>query len=266
MSLFAADTAVRADTPGTFSGQLAAAWNIGDNPNGGYMVCCALRAMAAAIEHPDPLSVTTHFLRPGMPDMPFQVQIEILRHGRSMTTAEAHLLQDGKVRLVVLAAWGDLAQQAGIDAEYSTEPPTQAEPDDCLQRSEAAQNIHLPILSRLDTRLDPACVEPANNPVADVRGHIRFVDGTPPDTLALALFCDAFPPSPLLRIGHQGWVPTLELTVHIRRRPAPGWITACLRSDDLQAGRMVESGQFWDSQGHLVAQSRQLGLVMHREE
>ncbi len=40
-------------------------WNIGENPNGGYLIIPALRAMQLREEHPDPLSVTAHFLRPG---------------------------------------------------------------------------------------------------------------------------------------------------------------------------------------------------------
>ena len=93
-------------------------------------------------------------------------------------------------------------------------------------------------------------------------GWIRFVDGTPPSTLALPLFADAFPPSLFSRFGRVGWVPTIELTVHVRRRPAPGWIQARFECDDLADGRMVESGTLWDSTGRVVARSRQLGLLL----
>ena len=58
------------------------------------------------------------------------------------------------------------------------------------------------------------------------------------------------------------WVPTIELTVHVRRRPASGWMFAHLACEDLSGGRMIESGMLWDSSGALIAQSRQLGLVM----
>jgi hypothetical protein len=33
------------------------------------------------------------------------------------------------------------------------------------------------------------------------------------------------------------------------------------RTHDLSDGRMIEDGALWDSQGQLVVQSRQLGLV-----
>ncbi|MEM7365418.1 MAG: thioesterase family protein, partial [Pseudomonadota bacterium] len=93
---------------------------------------------------------------------------------------------------------------------------------------------------------------------------IRFQDDTPADTLAAVMFLDAFVPSVFGVLGVIGWVPTLELTVHVRRRPAPGWLLGQFRTRDLAEGRMIEDGLLWDSQGQLVAQSRQIGLVMQR--
>jgi acyl-CoA thioesterase len=122
----------------------------------------------------------------------------------------------------------------------------------------------LPILGRLDTRLHPDHARAGQLPVAEISGWNRFVDDRPPDTRSLLLFTDTFPPSPFSMLGVIGWVPTIELTVHVRRRPAPGWIQARLHCEDLHQGRMVESGALWDSNGDLVAQCRQIGLVMDR--
>ena len=62
-------------------------------------------------------------------------------------------------------------------------------------------------------------------------------------------------------LGVIGWVPTVELTVHVRRRPAPGWLVGRFATSDLAAGRMIEDGCLWDEQGHLIVQSRQIALV-----
>jgi acyl-CoA thioesterase len=59
-------------------------------------------------------------------------------------------------------------------------------------------------------------------------------------------------------------VPTIELTVHLRRRPASGWVLARFECDDVEGGRMIESGTLWDSTGAVVARCRQLGLVLAR--
>ena len=97
---------------------------------------------------------------------------------------------------------------------------------------------------------------------AETSGWIRFRDGRPPDLLALALFADAFPPSIFRLLGRVGWVPTIELTVHFRARPAPGWVRGRFLTDDLTDGRMIETGELWDATGTLVARSRQLALLV----
>jgi acyl-CoA thioesterase len=52
--------------------------------------------------------------------------------------------------------------------------------------------------------------------------------------------------------------------VNVRRRPAPGWIQAQFQTRDMADGRMIEDGLLWDSQGHLIAQSRQLALLLKK--
>lgn len=265
MSHYDQETAVSRINDARWTGQISSQWNIGDNPNGGYLASTAMAAMLEAVDHPDPLTVTTHFLRPGIADAECEILVDVIRTGRTLSTVRATLSQGGKSRLEVLAAFADLSVPAGVDAPISLTPPTLPDPKDCVQRSGRDQGIHLPILDRLDIRLDPATASPGGSDKAVIKGMIRFADGRAPDSRSLLLFTDAFPPSPFSLLGAIGWVPTLELTVHVRRRPAPGWIIARLETDDLHEGRMVESGALWDSQGHLVAQSRQIGLVMKRD-
>jgi hypothetical protein len=57
------------------------------------------------------------------------------------------------------------------------------------------------------------------------------------------------------------WAPTLELTVHVRGVPAPGPLRCRFRNSFMQNGLFEEDGELWDSQGTLVAQSRQLALI-----
>ena len=96
---------------------------------------------------------------------------------------------------------------------------------------------------------------------ARLSGWIRFIDGREPDALACLLMADAFPPAVFGLLGLVGWVPTIELTVHLRRRPVPGWLLGRFWSQDLSDGRVIEDGALWDASGQLVVQSRQLALV-----
>ena len=57
------------------------------------------------------------------------------------------------------------------------------------------------------------------------------------------------------------WVPTVELTVHVRGTPAPGPLRVAFRCRFILDGLLDEEGEIWDSTGALVAQSRQLSLM-----
>lgn len=253
-----------------YTATVSAAWNIGDNPNGGYLTSIVVHAMldqlsTSAPQLVDPLSITTHYLRPGKGGQPAVIETEIVRVGRSVATLRATLKQEDKVCLTVLAMFGDLSTSPGVEHEFTITPPSMPEPADCIRRSGAAQGLELPLMQRLDVLLDPQFGTPGCSDQAVVQGWIRLADSTPPCSQVLPLFCDAFPPSAFTRLGMVGWVPTLELTVHVRRRPAPGWIKGRLESQDLVGGRMIESGVLWDSTGQVVAQSRQIGLVMNAD-
>jgi len=257
------ESAVRETAPGRWATRLSAAWNIGANPNGGYAAASTLRALCQVAGQPDPVSVTTHYLRPGLGDRPGEILTELVKPGRRVSTAAGRLIQDGKERLRMLAAFADLsAEGASSHPEQSLPPPRLPPPDRCRARITLDQGIDLPIASRLDVRIDPAFAEPGAAGRAEIAGWVRFADGRPPDSAALVLFADAFPPSPYGLLGQVGWVPTLELTVHVRRRPAAGWIAARFRSRDLADGTMVEDGELWDEAGNLVARSRQLALLL----
>ena len=253
----------QAGTAAAFAGQVQAAWNIGANPNGGYLLALAAQAMRQRTPtQPDPLSITVHFLRPGLAGQACHIDTQLLRSGRTLSTVRATLVQDGSARLELLATMGDLAASGDAAPAVLTLPmPDMPPPEACPTRSAPAQGVELPILQRLDVRLHPDEAAPGAAGRACVSGWIRFTDGRAPDALACLLMADAFPPSVFGLLGMVGWVPTVELTVHLRRRPAPGWMLGRFQSQDLGDGRMVEDGALWDASGALVAQSRQLALL-----
>jgi hypothetical protein len=62
-------------------------------------------------------------------------------------------------------------------------------------------------------------------------------------------------------VGGVGRVPTIELTVQVRRRPAPGFLSAWFTTEAITAGYLEEDGAVWDAAGDLVVLSRQLALA-----
>ena len=259
---FDSETQASLQEDGTWSLLLSDQWNIGENPNGGYLIIPALRAMQLNESHKDPLSVTAHFLRPGTGNEEAEISTELIRSGRSVTTTRGTLRQSGTTRLELMAAFGDLSESSAHDYEIVIEPPDIPPPEECLERSGEQQGVDLVINNRVEMRMSPPDPENTSQPKAEVSGWIRLVDGRDPDVLSLVLFADAFPPPIFSYVGRVGWVPTIEFTAHIRKRPEPGWVQGKFWTEDLRDGRMIETGLLWDSNGDLVAQSRQLAMFL----
>jgi acyl-CoA thioesterase len=259
---FDIETAAVPNGEGHWKAHLTDRWNIGDNPNGGYLVAAALQPVRQLCSHPDPISVTAHFLRPGMGDADADLTASLLRTGRSVTTARASLSQGGRARLEVLAAFGDLDRGSGHGHVVTEAMPDIPLPEDCVDRSRLEQGVEMHIQSRVNTRVHPDYATATALKKAETIGWVRFADGREPDTLSAVLFADAFPPPIFGLLGRIGWVPTIELTVHVRQRPAPGWVCGMFVTEDLHDGRIIESGTLWDSKASLFARSRQLAMLL----
>jgi hypothetical protein len=119
-------------------------------------------------------------------------------------------------------------------------------------------------MGRIDLRLHPDDAgfshgAPSGRPL--VRGWFRLRAEEAIDTVALVLATDAFPPTAFNARLPVAWTPTVELTAHVRARPAPGWLRCAFTTRFVTGGFLEEDGEIWDDSGRLVAQSRQLALV-----
>jgi acyl-CoA thioesterase len=263
MTEFDQDTALTQVAPGRFAGQVTARWNVGTVPNGGYLLSMALRAVGEVFPGRDPLSATAHYLRPAAPG-PVEILVEKVKEGRTIATAQARLVQGDKEVARVLASLGTLDPAAGprfVDAAPPPMPPV----DGALARPEGAPTIE--VARRFEQRFDPETVRWATGAGpqehAVIRAYQRFVDGRPPDVLSLPLFADSLPP-PVFAVVAAGWVPTIELTVHMRAKPVDGWLRSQFQSRFVFGGLLEEDGEIWDASGQLVALSRQLAAVPNR--
>jgi acyl-CoA thioesterase len=87
---------------------------------------------------------------------------------------------------------------------------------------------------------------------------MRFADGRDTDLLGLLVLVDSTAPS-VLELGASS--ATIQLTVHLRAHPAPGWLATRASTRFVGGGYHEEDFEVWDSAGTLVAQSRQLAIV-----
>ena len=259
---FDEDTAVEALGGGAFSGRITPRWNVGDKPNGGYLLALALRAAGAESPLPHPFTATAHYLRAAAPG-PVMLDVELIRAGRSHATTEVRVVQQDAEVVRVLATFGDLE---GLDGPtvVSARPPDLPPLDDCLRdRAQLPDGSIVTMVERFEIAAHPKSLgwtrgDPTGT--AFVGAWMRLVDGREPDPLSLAMIVDALPP-PVFDLGAAGWVPTIELTAHIRALPAPGWLRVFATTRFLQDGYLEEDAEVWDSSDTLVAQSRQLARL-----
>ena len=230
-------------------------WNIGNAPNGGYLQAFTIEAMARGLEHPDPLTVTTHYISRVEAGEDAEIVVEPIKDGRSNSVAMARLLQDGREMLRTIGTFTDLDDQSGTTLQRAY-PPEFPPPDDCLGGDPSAAPFEF--VRQFDIRLAP---DLAHSSTSEIGGWIRFREERDPDLAAMPLFADGFPPT-VFSIGALGWVPTLELTVHFRAKPEPGWLQCLFTTHLIRDGHFEEDGVIWDSSGRAVAQSRQLARIL----
>jgi hypothetical protein len=264
--------AVEPAGPGEYAVALDGGWVVGGGLNGGYLLAVignAIRTELAQEGHLDPISVSSYYLTPSVPG-PATVRVRRVRTGGRRSTVAASLVQlhEGTEveRITVLAVFGTIDDASEVERQLA--PPELPPREACVEASDAPEEVRrmAPLLQRFGTRLDPAYVgwavgQPSGAGV--IQGWFRLVDDRPLDPIALLLVVDALPPV-TFDLGLPGWAPTLELTAHVRARPAPGWAIVRHATRTVGGGEFEEDCEVWDSTGRLVAQSRQLALLPRR--
>jgi acyl-CoA thioesterase len=227
--------------------------------HGGWLLETVVAAALERSAHPHPLAVSAQFSSRTEVG-PATVEVERVREGRSVASLRARLVQDDRPRVDVLLSGGVLPGSDVAPYRVDARPPGLPGPDECLRSTTPPGHPRNGITEQLDVRVDPATGgflrgEPGGG--AEVRAWVRSASGREPDPLLLLTVADALPPV-TFELGLPGWVPTVELTVHLRAVPAPGWLRCVQRATVLHGGWLDEECQVWDSAGRLVAQARQL--------
>lgn len=258
---------------GEWTVELADRWNVGRNQNGGVLLATASARLAEVAGQPDPFAVTGHYLGAAGAGSA-TVRASVVKPGRTYATATGQLWQDDRERVRVVGAYGDLAVRAAEGASPIAPPPPALPPADrCddlfdVLTATVGERALTRSLRNFELRVDPdggwgAAAEPAT---PRFRGWARFRgEETVTPTMLLAL-ADGFPPTIL---GHTeiGWLPTVELTVHVLGAPPADepWLRAELHTRSIVGGLLDEDGELWDATGRLVARFRQLALLLPRD-
>ncbi len=248
---------------GRWQADIQDGWDFGGTPNGGYLLSIAAGALIELTGRPDPITITAHYLAPAQPG-PAELEGKLVKAGRRHATARAALRQGGRVVAEILGTFGDLSESPSA-ISHEAGLPDLPPPESCIAPTPMPGGfVPPPITERVAIRLHPAHAGFAvgrPHGRAEMGGWARFADGRQADTSALPLLADSFPP-PVFNCGIPlAWVPTIELTVHVHKRPAPGWLGEWFTTDHIAGGYLGEDGVIWDETGAVVAVSRQMAIL-----
>lgn len=263
---FDADTALRPLGEERFAAEMSERWWVGRGPNGGYVAAVVLRALEAVIGKERPVrSLTVQFPRAPAPG-PTEIEVEVVREGRSASFGAARLTQKGEIQATALAVFStDRSGLEYVDAEMpEAEPPGELyEPDPSAVRGMP------PMMQNYSFRqaLGDAAFS-GGRPVTG--GWMRAREPRPLDAPLAAALLDAWIPAAFVPAAGPILAPTLDYTVHFRAPlPPPGAAPedpylVSISSRLSREGFFEEDGELWAQDGTLLAQSRQLALALER--
>ncbi len=265
---FDADTAIAELGGGRFGAEMSERWWVGKGPNGGYVAATILRAIQAmAPAARAPRSLTVHFQRAPAAG-PVEIAVTVEREGGRATFLSARMEQEGKVQATALAVLSENWREDETFAELRM--PETGEPGelytvdtDSTNRPNMLQNY----------RVRPALGEGAFSGGEPRNGAwIRTREPHLLDAPLAAAFLDTWFPAPFIRLDRPYGAPTIDYTVHFRSPLPPAGATPedvyliGFRSNIARHGFFEEDGELWSPDGVLLAQSRQLALLLEPSE
>jgi acyl-CoA thioesterase len=281
-SPFFDDTSVVAVGQGRYEAAIDEAWNLRPLPQGGMVTALALRAMAAELDNPAQRLRTLHTtFAAQVAHGPVEIEVEVLRPGRSMSQLRAEVVNPGERRgHLTTAVFG--ASRRGFTFTDLRPPVGVPLPEDCpsfrdpppvdvpafepmpfwTQRVEGRSALgHAPWEAYVQDRAEVAMWYRFDDP--------PFLDDGTLDPLGLVVLADTMPGAVGEMVGRgetQWFAPSVDLTVHLLDECRSGWVLAHNRARHADDGYASADMALWDcgpdgaSSPRLVAYATQLFL------
>jgi acyl-CoA thioesterase len=259
-------------------------WRAGRGPHGGYIAAMLMRALIETVADPHraPRSLTIHYARAPAPG-PVSILATIERAGRSLSTLSARMEQEGKLIALALAAFS----VPWSAPEILELPMPEVAPPDAPGRERPPLFEGAPPFTRqisIQPRIGAVPFTGSEHPM-EIGSWLGLAEPRAIDAISLAFFSDALFSPPFIRLTDPATTPTVDLTVHFRAALGPAGAAATtvaaeldgdirrepplrepcfarFRSGLVQDGFFEEDGVIWAADGTVLAQSRQLGIVM----
>ncbi|KAJ7290241.1 thioesterase-like superfamily-domain-containing protein [Mycena rebaudengoi] len=261
--------AVKRGTTSAYRGNPDPEWTAGIVPNGGYLLSFITEACIqnqANSEHPDPMHVTAHFLQPTRIST-FEVNIRVLKKGRSFTNIIADLVQSDRTCITTHFIFAKIPPrtQPLIDpaSSYGRSLPLSQHPSKAVE-TETPHEFTFVKERHIRWAEDPRLlsqndIHSPNRPLISGQGVSvwgAWVELTDKDErltpASLSFFADCFMNMPLLFPksvtgidADNLWLPTLNMSLEFKTPIPPPSATHSART----VGVYVISGFMSDPQG-----------------
>ncbi len=271
MTQFDTDIAVTKTTPGIYSTIISDNWNVRIGPNGGYIAAILLNGMQIELDDASkPVrSITFHFLSASTPG-PSILEINIEKIGRTFATVSGKLLQGKRTIAIGLATFAPTRPNTAF-CDLSMPDVLPPEEIDADRRMSPTMYGHSPFRDHYDQRLAIGPTPPLRTHTARVGGWTRLKELRLFDALSLTAISDSWYPSIFARDLPPMSAPTIDHTVHFFcespcQATAPdSYVLVEFETSLAQSGFLQEDGRIWAPNGTLLAQSRQLALMVPDE-
>jgi len=219
--------------------------------HGGYVSALAVRAVEAVMPDRAVRTVNSTFLRPSAIGSA-RLDVDVLRHGRSMSTAVVNITQ--LERTIATVRVTSIAPVAGHDWSVpSSDRP--ASIDRAVLFTPPPPILHF---RQAQLLLDPDTVPMSDGSRPRVAGHVRPNESRPIDAAWLTMIGDWFPPSPFRRFEPPIGGVSIDYSVHIHRLPtlAEGeWLEGVFEAANSADGIALERGVLTTADGVAVAET-----------
>ncbi len=260
-------TAVTPRGDGSYDVDISADWRAGRGPHGGYLAAMILRGLAATVAdaHRAPRSLTIHYARAPRPGAAV-LRTTTERTGRSLSTLSARLEQDGKLQALALAAFSGPWPGRPELQELQMPPAAPADP----RPAAPAPDDGRPRFTRhlvMQPRFGPVPFTGTEEPM-ETGGYLGLLEAQPIDAPVLALFSDSWWSPPFGRLSQLSTSPTIDLTIHFRQAvidiDPQSLCLARFTTGLVHDGFFENDAAIWSPDGQLLAQARQLALLLPR--
>ena len=247
---------------GHYRGTITEDWVLRPLPQGGVVTAMAVRAMQDELDHPEQRLRTLHTSFVGQVGAgPVEVEVEVLRRGRSMSHARAEVRNPGTGRgHLTTAIFG--AARRGFHFTDLEPPAERTPPAECRSfRDPVPEGVEpFPPMPFWDRVVEGRAVTghpPWEDYVPDRAEHViwyRFDD--PPhledgelDPLGLPVLVDTMPGAVAEKLGpgQRDWfAPRVDLTLHLLAEWRSPWVLAHNRARHAGAGYASADMALWD--------------------